>query len=119
MYFYFYPSDSFPRSTREELASACVVISCYLGLKHDTPKYANKMLCTDSVQQERSGKCLLALHFKWSFSPYVRFQKGSWYADTWSWHVEIFLWVIIIFFNKSHEESVNHDKITFVAQSIY
>lgn len=116
LFFHFYPSDSFPYSTREEWGSASVVFSCYLGLNHDTPKYANKTLCTDSVWQERTGKCLLALHFRWSFHPHIRPHKGCWYANTLSWqkgHMEISLWVIPIFFKKSHEESVNPYKITF------
>lgn len=100
----------------------CKISGVFLG--QSLSQTRSKMLCTDWVQQERAGKCLLALHFRWSLSAATKrlLWKGCWYANTWCWHarhVEVAPWVIPIFFMKHVCKPVNHDEMTAASHRIY
>ena len=64
----FYPSDSLSHRTWGGVNEWLCGAELPAGVKPQHPSNKQAILCTDSMQQERVMKCLLALHFRWSLS---------------------------------------------------
>lgn len=89
-------------------------------------KQESKMLCSNSVQQERAGKRLLALHFRWSLSttiqgsekvtdmlPHEAATLGAWKYSCKSSPFSS------IQGTKNACKSAHHDEMTFAAHNTY